>query len=405
MKPELLSPASDFVSLRAAIQGGCDSVYFGVKELNMRMAAKNFKLSEIKKVVDVCHKNNVKAYLTLNVVIYDNEIKKLKKIMEKAGKAKIDGIICWDFSVIRLARKLNIPFHISTQASASNFDAVKFYSKLGAKRIILARELNLKQIKKIINRIKKERLNIGVETFVHGAMCISISGRCFLSQKLFGKSANRGECLQPCRRSYRITDKETGDELDVGRDYVLSPKDLCALPFIDKLISLGISTFKIEGRNRNPEYVKTVTECYREAIDAVYEKRFDKKLVKNLVQRLKRVYNRGFSSGFYLGLPTDEDYTKYYGSAAKTKKDYIGFVRNYYRKPGVAEIKLEANSVKLGDNIMFQGNKTGVFEQKIKSMEIKNKKVERAAKGMVVGVKVDKVVRKNDRVYLLTIRK
>jgi putative protease len=273
MKPELLSPVQDFVSLKAAIRAGADSVYFGAKGLNMRIGAKNFELSDVKKIIQICHKNKVKAYFTLNSIIYDDEIDKIKKILKTLKKEKIDAIICWDYSVIAECEKLKLPIHLSTQASISNFEALKTITKRfkNIESVNLARELSLSQIKDIIKKIKKEKIKVDIEVFIHGAMCVSVSGRCFLSQEVFGKSANRGECLQPCRRKYLIKDIEEKHEFELGEDYVMSPKDLCALPFLDKLVDAGINTFKIEGRNRSPEYVKVVTEVYREAIDAVME--------------------------------------------------------------------------------------------------------------------------------------
>ena len=393
-KPELLSPVFDFTSLNAAISAGCDSVYFGLKELNMRINARNFRLNEIKRVVATCRKNNVKSYLTLNTIIYGSELEKLKRILVEAKKAKIDAVICWDFSVIKEAGKLKIPIHISTQASVSNLEAVDFYKKLGAKRIILARELNLEQIKKIIKNSKIE-----MECFVHGAMCVSVSGRCFMSQFVFGKSANRGDCVQPCRRRYLLKDLEEGYELELENNHVLSPKDLCALPFIEKLIESGIHAFKIEGRSRSPEYVKTVTSCYRKAIDAYFENKLTKELKNKLIHDLEKVYNRGFSSGFYLGKPINEFIES--NNQSKTKKTFIGIIKNYYRKNGVAEIKLFTRKLKLNDTIMIQGPTTGVIDQKVNSMEIEHKKISEAEKGMEIGIKLDKIVRKNDKVFLM----
>ncbi|MFC1733665.1 peptidase U32 family protein, partial [candidate division KSB1 bacterium] len=399
-KPQLLSPVFDLTSLRAAIEGGADAVYFGLKELNMRATAKNFDLGQLKKVVDICHKakqgKKVKAYLALNTIVYDNELKRLKEIIKEAKKAKVDAIICWDIAVVDEVRKSKIPLHISTQANISNANAAKFYKKLGAERVILARELNLNQIKGI-----KKEAKIQVEVFIHGAMCVSISGRCFMSQHVFGRSANRGDCLQPCRRKYdvcksenMIKDVEEKYELKLGQDYVMSPKDLCVLPFIEKLISAGIDSFKIEGRARSPEYVKTVTEVYREAIDAYFSKpnKLTPLLKKKLMKRLETVYNRGFSSGFYLGKPFKEWTSP--ESKAKEKKVFVGFVKNYYAKAKVAEIKLHSGDLKQGDKIMFQGPTTGVFEQKAVSMEIDHKKVKEVKKGKSVGIKVKKTVRK-----------
>ena len=395
MKPELLSPVQDLVSLKAAIQAKADAVYFGIKELNMRATAKNFRLKDLKQITDIAHKNKIKAYLTLNTIIYDNEINQLKEILKKAKQAKIDAIIAWDLAVINEANKLNLKIHISTQSSLANFEAIKTLKKSfkNIERVILARELHLDQIKSIISKLKKEKINIKIETFIHGAMCVSISGRCFLSQNIFNKSANRGKCLQPCRRKYLIKDIEEAHELEIGEDYIISPKDLCTLPFIEKLIKAGISSFKIEGRNRSPEYVKTVTEVYREAID---NKNHNK---TNLLKKLKTVYNRGFSKGFYLGKPLQE-WSKTYGSKATKKKIYIGFIKNFYKKIKVAEIKIESHGLKLGDTLMIQGNKTGVFEEKVKSMEINHKQVKQVKKGRV-GIKLKKIARENDKVFII----
>lgn len=399
-KPELLSPVSDFVSLKAAIDAGADAVYFGLKELNMRITARNFDLGQLPKIMKQCHEGKVKAYLALNTIVYSNELERVDRIIESAKKAGIDAVICWDLSVIDKVRKAKIPLHISTQASVSNIDSAKFYRKLGAKRIILARELSLKQIAEI-----KKKVNIEVECFVHGAMCVSISGRCFMSQFTFGRSANRGNCLQPCRRGYniyKIKDCEEGYELELGNNYVMSPKDLCAFPFLDKLVAAGIDSFKIEGRARSPEYVKVVTECYREAIDSCFRKEFTQQVKDRLMKRLGTVYNRGFSSGFFLGKPINEWTTP--NTKATEKKVFVGIVNNYYRKPSVAEIKLQAGSIKIGDNIMFQGPTTGIIEHKITSMEIGHKKAKEAGKGSNVGIKIQGIARKNDKVFVINKR-
>jgi len=397
---ELVSPAGDWPSLRAAIDSGCDSIYFGLKILNMRAGAKNFDIGELNKIVKVCHENNIKCYLTLNTIVYENELNKIKDVLKKVKQAGVDAVIAWDMSLISEANKLKIPVHLSTQASVSNFKALKFYSKY-VSRIVLARELGLKQIKEIKNKIKKNKLKVEIETFVHGAMCVSVSGRCFTSQFLFKKSANRGECLQPCRREYRVTDLETGQELKLNNNHVISPKDLCTIKFLDKLIDAGIDVFKIEGRNRSPEYVKVVTKCYRRAINAIKKNKFNNKFKEKLIKELLTVYNRKFSSGFYLGLPTNDDWTDLYGSGATETKTYIGKVRNYYQKIGVAEIILEAGKLKLDDEVFIIGSKTGVLRQKIKSMQINHKNVNKVKKGARLAVKTDKKVRKNDKVFII----
>ena len=438
-KPELLSPVQDFTSLKAAIDAGADSIYFGIKELNMRIGANNFNLKDTKKVIDLCHKNKVKVYFTLNTIIYDDEINKIRAILKKLKKEKIDSIIAWDFSVINECNKLNLPVHLSTQANITNFETIKTLKKQfkNIKRINLARELSLDQIKGIIKQIKKNKLNIEIETFIHGAMCVSISGRCFLSQDIFNKSANRGECLQPCRRKYIIKDVEEDHEFELGTEYVMSPKDLCTIEILDKLIEAKIDAFKIEGRNRSPEYVKVVTECYREAIDIIRNslsknlsargwgtsiktsresnrlfpllntkleinnetKEYNNELKNKLIKKLKTVYNRGFSTGFYLGKPLNE-WSKAYGSKATKKKIYIGKVKNFYKKIKVAEILVESNLLKIGDQIMFQGPTTGVIEQKIISMQKNHNDIQLAKKGERIAIKTNRIVRQNDKVFL-----
>ena len=398
---ELLAPVGNYTMLEAAIQAKADAVYLGIKGTNMRARAQNFELKDLKDVVQRAHKNQVKVYLTVNTIIYDPEIKKIKEILQAAKKAKVDAIICWDLAVIKEAKKLNLEIHLSTQASVSNFEAIKFYHKLGVTRFVLARELSLEQIKHIIKQIKKSKLNIKIETFIHGAMCVSLSGRCFMSQFSFNKSANRGECLQPCRREFVIKDKDHEVEFKLGHNYILSPKDLCTISFIEKLIQAGIDVFKIEGRNRSPEYVKTVTSAYREVIDFYLGNKKDSKALKQLqkkkFQQLKTVYNKGFSTGFYLGKPLNQ-WSDQYGSKATQTKQYVGKIINYYNKPKAAEILLEADHLKVGDKIQIHGNKTGVIEQTVTSMQISGKNIQKANKGQRIAVKTNKV-RPNDQVY------
>lgn len=398
---ELLAPVGNRIMLEAAISAGADAVYLGIQGINMRASAKNFTLKELPDVVARAHKDHVKVYLTVNTIIYDHEIKQIKTILKAAKKAGVDAIICWDLAVINEAKKLNLEIHLSTQASTSNFEAIKLYHKLGVKRFVLARELSLEQIKSIKNQINKHKLKIKIETFIHGAMCVSVSGRCFMSQFSFNKSANRGECLQPCRREFIIKDKDHEVELKLGHNYLLSPKDLCTITFIEKLIDAGIDVFKIEGRNRSPEYVKTVISAYREVIDFHLGNKKDSKALKQLqkkkLEQLKTVYNKGFSTGFYLGKPINE-WSDQYGSKATTKKQYLGKVLNYYNKPKAAEILLEAGSLNLKDKIQIQGNKTGVIEQTVQSIEINKKKVKSAKQKQRIAIKTKKV-RPNDQVY------
>jgi len=384
-KYELLAPAGNFPMLVTAIKAGANAVYFGLKEFSMRQNARNFTIKDLDKIERICKPRNIKRYLTLNVIIYDNEIKRINKILKKI-KNKVDAIICWDLSVIQLCRKHKIPFHISTQASVANTESAKFYKNLGAERIVLARELNLKQIKKI-SKI------IDIECFIHGAMCVSISGRCFMSQFLFNKSANRGECIHPCRRSYIIRDKQEGYELEVENDKIMSAKDLCALPFIDKLKKAGVKTFKIEGRNRDPRYVDTVVRVYKKALD----KKLNKTEIKEAIDELKKVYNRSFSSGFYLGVPTSDDFARIEHSAATEKKHFVGKIIHYFPKIQVATIKL-VSELKVGDEIVVIGKTTGLEKAKVERLEIKNKSVKKAKKSQEVGLKLS-LVRKNDEVY------
>jgi len=396
MKPELLAPAGNWESLTTAVNAGADSIYLGVQDLNMRATAKNFKSSDLKKITKFCHENSVNVYLTLNTIVYESELKKIEKILKTAKDSKIDAIICWDLAILKLCNKLNIPIHLSTQASVSNFEAALYYhKKFNVERIVLARECTLDDIKKILKKIKDNKLKLEIETFIHGAMCVSISGRCFMSQSLFNKSANRGECIQPCRREYKITDEENKN-LNLKNNYVMSPKDLCTLPFFEQLKKANIPAFKIEGRNRSPEYVKTVTETYRYAINNI----LDDKTIKVLTNKLKTVYNRGFSKGFFMGRPI-EDWTDSYGSKAKKKKTYLGKVVNYYNKHSAAEIKVESHTIKLQDIIQIHGPTTGVIEIVVKSMQVKGKNISKISKGNNVAIKIQKV-RKNDKVYKIT---
>ncbi|MFA6088719.1 MAG: peptidase U32 family protein [Candidatus Woesearchaeota archaeon] len=392
-KIELLAPVGDFATLRAVIEAGADAVYLGLKTLNMRASAKNFSYDDLKKAVEYSHCHNVKVYVTVNTIIYENELKELEKHLIAIKNSKADAIIAWDFAVIQMANKLKIPVHISTQASIANSERLNFYKKF-ATRFVLARELDLNQIKQIIKKTKAD-----VEVFGHGAMCVSQSGRCFISQFLYGKSANRGECIQPCRREYKITDPETGKELVLENNFVMSPKDLCTLPFVDILINIGVSSLKIEGRTRSPEYSKVVVTCYRKTIDAVYNKTFTDEFVSKLLDELSTVYNKKMSSGFFLGLPTNEDWSDLYGSAATTKKLELGYVNNYFKKTQIAEVKVQANNIKVGDDIHIQGPTTGVIDFKLKELVQDYKKVEESHKGKSVTFQIPTILRKNDRVY------
>ncbi len=393
-KPELLAPAGDWTMLVSAINSGADAVYFGLNKLNMRANAENFSLEELDKLSDYCKKRNVKTYLTLNSIIYENEVNELDEIIIAAQKAGVDMIICWDTAVIQKCLEYKTPFCISTQASVSNSSAALFYENLGAKRIVLARECTLDKIKEI-----KSKVDIEIETFVHGAMCVAISGRCFMSHEIFDKSANRGECIQPCRREYEIKDVEDGYSLILGSDYVMSPKDLCTIEFIDKLIEAGIDSFKIEGRKRSPEYIAKVVSAYKHAVDLYFEKMLDDKTKQEMLRELKKVYNRGFSSGFYFNEPGKEDFTKTYGSVATTRKVYIGKVLNYYKKKSIAYISLEAGTLKEGESIYIIGNTTGIVELSPPSLMKDETAIEQGWKGDKITFVCSQRVRENDKVY------
>lgn len=382
---ELLAPAGDFKCLVTAVSAGCDAVYFGLQDFNMRARAKNFKISDLPKIKKICEKDKVKMYLTLNTIIYDDELKKVERIIKKV-KNYVDAIICSDVSVMLLCKKYKVPFHISTQCSVSNSETARFYKKLGAKRIVLARELNLKQIKKISKIVP-------VEIFVHGAMCVAVSGRCFTSQFLFNQSANRGECLQPCRRPYTVKDNQ-GNLLRITNNHILSAKDLCTFPFIEKLKKAGVISFKIEGRNREPEYIDTVIRAYRKAID----NKLTKKEIEQTMTELGKIYNKGYSSGFLIKPPTSDDFSKVEHSNAIQSKRFVGKIVHYYSKLKVGLLEINNENLMLGDDILITGKTTPLIRHKIERMEIDNKEVKKTERGQKIGIPVP-LCRKGDEVY------
>ncbi len=394
-RPELVSPAGNWSSLKSAVKAGCDSVYFGVKGINMRSAADNFEINEISKIMDYLRTHGKKGYLALNVIVYDKETKKVERILETARKYGVNAVILWDMAVFSMAKAMGLNIHLSTQASVANFESLKFFDKMGVKRIVLARECALSDIKRIIKAEKKENIKCQIESFVHGAMCVSVSGRCFLSQMSFSKSANRGECLQPCRREFKITDVDDQSQYVIGKDYVLSPTDLCSIMFVDKLMDAGISAFKIEGRMRSPEYVKEVTLVYREAIDAALEKKLSDKMKKELFKRLKNVFNRGFSDGFYFSVP--EDLGSKVGE--KGEKRFLGEVVKYYKKIGVAEIKIMTADLLIGEKLLIYGDNTPAEFFINEEMQVEHKTIKKAKKGTMVGMKVPSRVRPKDKVF------
>lgn len=396
--PELVSPAGDWPSLESAIKAGADAVYFGLKNLSMRQTAPNFDQFEMKKVLLRLHSEKKKGYLALNTIIFEHEAKKLESVLKSAKQAQVDGIICWDMAVVKSALNKKIPVHLSTQASVSNFNALKFFAKLGVKCIVLARECALTDIAKISARIKKEKINCQLEAFVHGSMCVSVSGRCFLSHDLFAKSANRGECVQPCRRDFIIKDIELGNEYILGQDHIMSAQDLCTIEFIDKLIDAGISIFKIEGRMRTPEYVACVTSAYREAIDAYKQGKLSDALKSSLKNKLSTVYNRGFSSGFYFSPPGIKGLA---AGKADFEKIFIGQIDKFYQKIYVAQFIVRNNELKENDQVLVYGKTTPAQTAIITEIQAQHKPVTQACKGTRIGIKLPFRVRPKDKVFLL----
>jgi len=393
-KPELMAPAGDWTMLRAAVKSGTDAIYFGVDKLNMRAKAANFSLENLPDVVAFCKENNVKTYLTLNTIVFEEELADLEVIILAAKEHGVDRIICSDLAVADLCFKYNFPFCISTQSSISNSLAADVYKRLGAVRIVLARECSLEEIKKI-----RAKTNLEIEAFIHGAMCIAVSGRCFMSHHLFGKSANRGECIQPCRREYEVIDSQVDKSMILGEDYIMSPKDLCTIEFIDQLIESGIDSFKIEGRKRSPEYVAKAVSVYRRAIDLYFEQNLTEENKQHLLRELESVYNRGFSSGFYFDVPSSEEYAGVSGSKATTRKVYVGKVINYFKDINIAHVIIETGKINQGDNILIIGETTGIIDFTIKDFLVDDKAAAAAERGNELTFTPPDLVRRNDKVY------
>ena len=401
---EIMAPVGSYAALQAAIQGGADSIYFGVENLNMRSASsKNFTTSDLHKIVAIAEKNDIKAYLTLNTVMYDEDMDLMHEIVDAAKDAAIDAIIASDLAVMQYASKLGVDIHLSTQANISNITAVKFYSQF-ADVVVLARELDLMQIENITTTIEKENIcgpsgnKISIELFAHGALCMAISGKCYLSLHQHNRSANRGACLQVCRRSYIVTDKENEKELEIDNENIMSPKDLCTIHFINKILDAGVSVLKLEGRARSPEYVKTVTECYREAVEAYFEGTYTQEKIDEWKDRLSKVFNRGFWDGYYLGQKLGE-WTHKYGSQAKEKKVYIGPVTNYYDKIEVGEFKSEAAGLHKTDRLLIIGPTTGVIELQPREARVEDKEVEEIPQGVEFTIPVQEKLRRSDKLY------
>lgn len=403
-KVELLSPAGSFDCIQAAINAGTDAIYFGVEQLNMRTRSSNsFSVNDIKKISVLCKLNAVKAYITLNTVMYEHDMQLLKTILKEVKKQEIDAVIASDFAVIEYCNQLHIPLHISTQANVSNIEAVLFFSRF-SDVIVLARELTLKQAQNICKEIRRKKIKgvsgdlMKIELFIHGALCMAISGKCYLSLHSQNASANRGACIQNCRRPYILKDAETGDELMIDNEYIMSPKDLCTIDILDQVISSGVDVLKIEGRSKGPEYVYTVTKCYREALQTIEEGNYSLDKIEQWKKELATVYNRGFWEGYYLGRKLGE-WTPCPGSAATEKKIYVGKGTKYYPKIKVAEFIIETGSIKAGDTLMVTGPVCGVVKEKAIAVIVNGKEGKEAVKGDKITFPFETKISPKDKLY------
>ncbi|MBD78679.1 MAG: collagenase-like protease [Crocinitomicaceae bacterium] len=403
-KVELMAPAGSFAAMQAAIDNGADSIYFGVDQLNMRArATMNFTLGDLEEISQRCSEKGVRTYLTLNTIIYDHDLSIVKRVIDAVKKHKITAVIASDQAVIGYASSQGVEVHISTQLNVTNAETVKFYSHF-ADTMVLSRELSLSQMKAIVDGVKKQNITgpsgklVEIEVFAHGALCMAVSGKCYLSLHTQNSSANRGACIQNCRRTYKVVDLEDGHELEIDNEYIMSPKDLCTVDFMDRLLDTGVQVLKIEGRGRAPEYVAEVIKCYREAIDAYYDGSYTQEKIDHWMDRLGKVYNRGFWGGYYLGQKMGE-WTNKSGSSATTKKVYLGKGTHYYPKLSVAAFRIDAQELKVGDNILIQGPTTGSIESKITELMVDEKFVDSAKKGEECSFKLDTVIRGTDKLY------
>lgn len=400
-----MAPVGSYESLAAAIQAGADAVYFGVGKLNMRSAsAANFTLDDLSKIVRMARENGVKTYLTVNTIVYEDEMQSVHEVIDRAKAEGIDAIIATDFAAILYARRIGVEVHISTQSNITNSESVKFFSQW-ADTVVLARELSLEQVAAIHRQIVENEIRgprgelVEIEMFAHGALCMSISGKCYLSLHETNCSANRGACRQLCRRKYTITDKESGEALDVDGRYVLSPKDLCTVDFLDKMISAGVRVLKIEGRARGAEYVKRVVECYDQALRAIEDGSYTPELATGLKERLSTVFNRGFWEGYYAGRPIVE-HSPAYGSSATQRKVYVGKVVNFYKKISVAEVLVEAAPLAIGEQIFFMGASTGVAEQTLSELHDNNGlPVQTVVQGALCAIHTPGIIHRGDQLY------
>ncbi len=403
---ELMAPAGDFEALQAALDNGADSVYFGVEQLNMRArASMNFTLEDLEEISRRCSQKKVRTYLTLNTIIYDHDLSLIKTLLDKAKAANITAVIAMDQAVIAYARQIGMEVHISTQINVTNIETVKFYAMF-ADTIVLSRELSLSQVKKITEQIKKDNVCgpsgnlVEIEIFGHGALCMAVSGKCYLSLHSHNSSANRGACKQNCRKKYTVIDQESGFEIEIDNEYMMSPKDLCTLDFLDQIVDSGVKVLKLEGRGRAPEYVATVVRCYRQAIDAIAAGTYTREKVDHWMQELQTVYNRDFWSGYYLGQKLGE-WSPASGSMATQRKVYIGKGRHFYPKANVGEFLIEAYDLKVGDKILVTGPTTGARETVVNSLMVEDTPAETATKGDKITLPLDFKIRPSDKLYKL----
>jgi len=401
---EIMAPVGSYESLMGAIQGGANSVYFGIGKLNMRSrSSKNFTIQDLEKISGICRENNIRSYITLNTIVYDSELDEMKEIVKAAKANNISAIIASDQSVIQYARTVGVEVHMSTQTNITNIEAVKFWANF-ADVMVTARELSIQQVAEITAQIEKEQVKgpsgnlVQIEVFAHGALCMAVSGKCYISLDTMNSSANRGACLQACRRGYKVTDIDSEIELEIDNQYIMSPKDLKTLDFIDKILKAGVRVLKIEGRGRSADYVKTVSSVYREAVDAYFAGKFTQENIDLWNEKLATVYNRGFWDGYYMGKKLGE-WTEEYGSVATKRKEYIGKVTNYFTKIGVAEIKIETKELAVGDEIQINGPTTGVYEAVISEIRVDKKSVKKTVKGELCSIATSELVRRMDKVF------
>lgn len=401
---EILAPVGSFESLAAAVQAGANAIYFGVEQLNMRArAANNFTLEDMVTVVNTCKENGIKAYLTLNTILYDHDIQLMRRLIRKAKDCGIDAVIASDFAVMHEAKTIGLPVHISTQANVSNVETVEFFAPF-ADVVVLARELSLKQVASIAREIKRKHIVgpsgnlIRIEIFAHGALCMAVSGKCYLSLHTHFASANRGACIQNCRRSYIVTDKEEGMEFEIDNEYIMSAKDLCTIDFLDEVLDAGVSVLKIEGRGRSADYVYTTVQCYKEAVAAINEKVYTPDRIANWRTELERVYNRGFWDGYYLGRKLGE-WSNQYGSVATEKKVYVGKGSNYFKKIGIAEFSLETGTLKKEDELMVISPVNGVARYTLNQLVVNGVDAIEAKKGDKITFPFANKVTSNDKLY------